>query len=148
MVVFTFCPDDAGSQSPVLCGLCGGAGREHFHDMDGTDAEAREVQGFVEPAVPAADHEHVFVLVGGAVADRAVVDLFERRFHRQRDGFRPVAMITTSAVKLSPSEVRISLGWPSSRTSSTSLTSSMATPRDSTCSRQGGHEIHAVDALV
>ena len=51
-------------------------------------------------------------------------------------GFRPVAMITTSAVKLSPSEVRISLGWPSSRTSSTSLTSSMATPRDSTCSRQ------------
>ena len=22
---------------------------EHFHDMDGTDAEAREVQGFVEP---------------------------------------------------------------------------------------------------
>ena len=83
------CPDDAGSQSPVLCELCGGAGREHFHDMDGTDAEAREVQGFVEPAVPAADHEHVFVLVGGAVADRAVVDLFERRFHRQRDGLPP-----------------------------------------------------------
>ena len=72
-----------------MCGLCGGAGREHFHDMDGTDAEAREVQGFVEPAVPAADHEHVFVLVGGAVADRAVVDLFERRFHRQRDGLPP-----------------------------------------------------------
>ena len=61
-------------------------------------------------------------------------------------GFRPVAMITTSAVKLSPSEVRILAGCRAGPLHLVDFFNGDAEGLHMLPA--GGHEIHAVDALV